>query len=358
MIAPWKGRRGPPPHRWEPAMTEPAAAPAATPDAVPAAELAPDANPDANTATTPAADAGFDAWLDRAWEDHAADPPAVLARVQTEGPACAGDDAAVAALARLGAHLHGTHLAQWGAGRAFQAALGAHPAAGALAREATAVHDAALALAAAGAGHAAGDDAGTAAPADPAATLPPASRVRALALAADHLHAHDADDAAARLAQAQALAASLPLADDDPACRALAVAGNNIAAALEELPQRSPAQRALMLAAAHAGRQWWARAGTWLHVERADHRLAMCHLAAGNAPAALAHAQACLDRVRANGDPPLERFFGLHALALAARALGDEARHGAALAGAQAAFDALDASDQDWCRPSLNALTG
>jgi hypothetical protein len=301
----------------------------------------------ATTGANPADDTGFDTWLARAWDDHAADPPGVLARVQAEGPPRAGDDAAVAALARLAAHLHGTHLAQWEAGRAFQATLSAHPAAGAAAREAAALHDAALALAAEGAGTRSDD----------AAATPPSAHVRALALAADHLHAHDSTAAAARLAQAQALADALPLADNDPACRALAVAGNNIAAALEELPQRDAAQRALMLAAAEAGRRWWARAGTWLQVERADHRLASCHLAAGDPAAARTHALACLARVREHGDPPLERFFGLEVLARAARALGDEPQRRAAVAGAQAAFAELPASDQGWCRATLQALS-
>lgn len=331
--------------------------------------------------TEPAAD-DFQPWLDRAWDEHAADPRAVLQRLLAQGSARAAADPEVAALARLAAHLHGTHLGLWAEGRAFQAELAAHPCAGPAARDAAALHDAALALAAAGAGAdgpaaGAGTDGGTDGSTDGAAAsvagaagaagapgaagsapLPPATRVRALALAADHLHAHDAGAAAARLQQAQALAAALPLAGDDPACRALAVAGNNIAAALEELPQRSAAQRALMLQAAHCGRRWWARAGTWLQVERAEYRLAMSHLAAGDPAAARAHAQACLEGVRANGDAALERFFGLQALALAERALGDAAAQAAAVAAAAAAFAALDEADQGWCRPALQALQG
>jgi hypothetical protein len=143
--------------------------------------------------------------------------------------------------------------------------------------------------------------------------------------------------------QAAADAAALP--DADPAVRALAVAGNNIAAALEQQPALDGAARVLMLQAAEVGLAFWRRAGTWLHEERARYRLAQSHRRAGDAASARRHARACLALVAAHGDEPLERFFGEEALGLAEAAAGDAAAHGRALAAARDAFARLTSKD-------------
>ena len=158
------------------------------------------------------------------------------------------------------------------------------------------------------------------------------------------------------LTEAQALAADLP--DDDPAVRVLAANSNNIAASLRDLAPLEPAPRELMLRAARAARTQWKRAGTWLEVERAEYRLAVCHLAAGDPVQALRHAELCDCVVRENGSAPLEVFFAAEALCLSARALGDAAAGTAHLAAARQAFDALPASDQAWCRATLDKLEG
>jgi hypothetical protein len=110
---------------------------------------------------------------------------------------------------------------------------------------------------------------------------------------------------------------------DDPASRALAVAANNLACTLEEREGRSKTETSLMLRAAEAARRYWEIAGTWLHVERAEYRLAISNLAAGRSRGALEHAGTCLRIVEENGSDPVEMFFAREALARAHDALGD-----------------------------------
>ena len=108
--------------------------------------------------------------------------------------------------------------------------------------------------------------------------------------------------------------------------------------------------------AAQAARDHWALAGTWLEVERAEYRLAMSWLQAGDAAQACRQAQACLDGVSANEGPALELFYACEAMARSLVALGD--RPGAAHATAQAdeAFAALAPDDRAACEASLQVL--
>jgi hypothetical protein len=284
----------------------------------------------------------FDGWLEEAWSRHAADPAGVAARLAGEGAARAADDSQLLALVRLVHHVMGEHLRRWAEGRATVAALGAHAACGAGTRAQLPVFDASLALAG-------GLE-------DLRATLGRSDRIRANALAAGSLVGHDAARAGELLAEAMASAEAEPLDDADPACRALAVAGNNLACELEDKPGRSEAERTLMLLGARTARTWWARVGGWLEIERAEYRLSMSWLAAGDPSRALEHARACLAIVEQQGAPPLEAFFGWEAAGRAAAAAGDASGHAQALEQSRAAFEALGEGDRRWCRASLDAL--
>jgi hypothetical protein len=284
----------------------------------------------------------FDTWLDKAWDDHADDAAAVATRAAGEGAALAATDAQLGALARLTHHLYGDHLGRFADGQAALAALARHPACGAEAGRMLKVLDAALALA---------DGADADAPA-----LDTSGRIRATALAAGDLALRDTPRAAALLKQASDDAEDADLAAADPAHRALAVAGNNIACAMEDKAARSDAERTLMIAAARTGRTYWERAGSWLEVERAEYRLAMSWLAAGDVAQARRHAQECLAIVREHDAPALEAFFGWEALGRVERAAGNATGHAHALAQARAAFERLAEGDQGWCRASLDKL--
>jgi hypothetical protein len=282
----------------------------------------------------------FDTFIQQAWNDHAADSAGVAARLSTEGWVQLSSAAELPALAHLAHHVLGQHLGHWDDGMAFQQRLAESPWCDDAGRAAVQRYLHSLAL--------------SAGRSDPRTGMNPADHVRVSALAAATLALHDTPRAAALLQQALAQADDPPLPDSDPAVRALAVAANNLAGTLEEQPERTADQRALMILAAQSARRLWARAGTWLETERAEYRLAMTWLQAGDATRARHHAQACLQIVQDHDAPPLEHFFAHEALALAERAAGRDAAR--ALAQAQQAFDALSADDQAGCRETLGKL--
>ena len=285
----------------------------------------------------------FDAFIDRAWNDHAGDAGAVARRLD-EGVALVTDETQLSRLAHLAQHVHGAHLGDWRAGIAFIEGLVRGPcyapegASGAALRR----YAASLALA-----QGAAVD---------LAELSPSDRIRVGGLAAANLVEHDPSRAAQLLQDALALAERSGLPAGDPMNRDLAVAGHNLACALEEKPGRSADERALMILAAQTSRHYWALAGTWLETERAEYRLAMSWLQAGEPARARDHAQACLQIVAANDGAALERFFGWEALGRAERAAGNASDHAQALARAREAFTELDPSDQTWCAASLDRL--
>jgi hypothetical protein len=284
-------------------------------------------------------------WIDAAWGSHGDDAAGVATRLHSEAlPLLMGQpsDDDVAAVARLAHHVLGPHLAQWQAGQRLLESLAALPAASEATQSVLARLRASLALAAGEPGA--------------RAALAPAERVAVAALAADNLAAHDGARAAPLLRQATVEAETLALPDNAPAIRAIAVAANNAAGTLRDLRERSPEQTAFMLDAAAVARSHWARAGTWLQVERAEYFLAHSHLAAGQAAAAQEHARACLRIVADNGSVPLEVFFGQEALALAAHAAGNATERDAAVATAAATFPRLDDADKPWCQPALDKL--
>jgi hypothetical protein len=287
----------------------------------------------------------FDTFLDRAWNEHATQPAAVAARLAPEGLPLAQTDDQVAQLAFLAKHVQGLHLGRWAEALALQAQMAALPQVPADGATAQALqrHRTVLRLAA---GEADALPEGT----------PPNEHARLHALTAAMLTYADAPRASALLLQTEAACAALP--DADPAVRALAVGANNIAGHLQDETRLSPAQVALMLHAAHQSRRAWARAGTWLEVERADYRLALCCARAGAHDEARVHAQACLAAVQAQQPPApaLEFFFAWEALARVATAAGDEAGRAAAVAAAAAAFTQLSEADQGWCAAVLQAL--
>jgi hypothetical protein len=286
----------------------------------------------------------FDSFLSQAWDEHAADAAGVAERLDTLGPGLVGEEAQLVPLGHLTHHVYGEHLGRWADGRALLQRLAAHRACSpeGAARAALQRFQASLALCEGSA--------------DERPSMSAPDRIRVTALAAANLAERDTARASTLFTEALAAAEKAGLDAADPTNRALAVTGNNLACTLEEKSTRTPAERDLMIAAAQAGRRYWALAGTWLETERAEYRLAMTWLQAGDPTLAHHHAQLCLALVQANDGPPLERFFGYEALALAERAAGHAARAAAAAAQAREAFAALDEGDRGWCRATLDKL--
>ena len=286
----------------------------------------------------------FDAFIDQAWTDHATNPAAVAATLQAQGLARVTDAQQLASMAHLAHHVFGSHLARWQKGVQFQQQLAALPCceAGGVQAQTIARNISAIRLAGG-----LGDD---------RAGLGASDRIRLNAMAANNLAEHDADSANAFLQAALQEADKAGLPETDPFHRALAIAGNNIAGTLEEKPTLSANEVQLMIKAAQVARHHWAIAGTWLEAERAEYRLCLCWLKAGDINQARQHGQNCLNIVQAQGNVPLEAFFAWVVLGRVEQAAGSTAGLAAALAQAENAFAHLDASDQGWCRASLDKL--
>ena len=186
--------------------------------------------------------------------------------------------------------------------------------------------------------------------------LPLEARVSSLATAASALAARDElRPAIAALERALQLAEP-GLPEGSAANRALAVAGNNMAAVLEGKPERDAVQTAAMLVAAEAGLKYWKLAGTWLEEERAEYRLARSQLQAGKARDAAASAQRCIAVCRRNGAPAFEQFFGFAVLALAQRSAGDREASDANRAEAMRQLEQVSSEERQWCGADLAEL--
>jgi hypothetical protein len=286
----------------------------------------------------------FESFMDRAWDEHAEQPAAVAVRLAESGLPLLGDEAQLIALARLAHHLHGEHLGQWQQGTAFQAQLAALPVCAAEGEATVQRHVVSLELAAG--------------LADRRDGLSVSDRIRVGALAAASLVARDLPRASALLHQALAEAEAAGLPDGDPYARALAVTGNNLACELEERPQRSADERTLMILAAQTARRYWALAGGWRETARAEYRLGMTWLRAGDAELAGWHAQQCLDITGSHGGLAMDRFLAWEVVASSARARADTAGAALALTELQATLAEVDEGDRVWCRSRWTELAG
>lgn len=291
----------------------------------------------------------LDAFVSKGWQDHAGDPAAVFTRLP-EGVPLVQTPAHAAALAGLIVHVAGEHLGRWGDGIALLERVRTHPACDPAAPEGRAVARSFAVLS-----RCAGD--GAAEARWLGADASSSERVRVLATAASALAGQRrVRQAAADFVEALRLAGD-GLPGGDPGNRALAVTANNLAVELEERPARTPEETALMLEAARAGRRFWALAGGWLQVERAEYRLAMSHLAAGQAARALEHAERCLAVVLENGADAVERVFAHEARARAKHALADATGARGARDEATAALGAVtDEGMRAQCAESLARL--
>ena len=173
-------------------------------------------------------------------------------------------------------------------------------------------------------------------------------------------------EAAVLLAADEAAAATLGRA---PAAVAYASSADNIAVELQtggrpvgaaRDVRRDAARDALMLQAAAIARRAWGHAGTWLHAERAEYRLALCHAVAGQGEQAVQHAQLCLAACQAAGSEAdaVEHFFAHEAMARAQRAAGALAEAAAARARMAALLPAIAEADglRAWCADALASV--
>jgi hypothetical protein len=257
----------------------------------------------------------LDEFISKGWDDHAKDAAGVFGRFP-DGIALVSQPKHLPPLAGLIVHVSGEHLGRWDDGLALLGRLEAHPSFDAASPAGKAVirSKAVLHLAA-----------GRRAEAErleehcrAGGPIPPASdRIRILATASSAL-AGQRRTAEARALFEEALAlASYGPTRDDPAARALAVTGNNLACDYELRPSRTPDEAELMVRAAETGLRFWSITGTWIETERAHYRLSCSQRTAGHTAKATTSALQCLEIVELNGGDPGELFYAREALALA-----------------------------------------
>ena len=136
---------------------------------------------------------------------------------------------------------------------------------------------------------------------------------------------------------------------DDAPSRAIAVASNNLASELVEMPSRSAEEDALMASAADAAHEFWLKAGDWRSDERARYLKALVANALGRPAAALGQIDEALAIITANGEAPIDHTFLTLARSRALRLLDRAAESAAALAQSDAAAAAWDDQGlRDW----------
>jgi hypothetical protein len=285
----------------------------------------------------------FDAFLETAWNDHGDHPEVVADRLASSLHVVATVEH-IPPFARLLTHVYGEHLGQWDRGVALLESLRCVPAFDGSAAAAGALDRSVATLRYAG-----GET-------SVLESLSAENRISVLALAASALAGrNEMKRALAAYAEALALAdAGLPA--QSPALRALAVGGNNLAAALEEKTDRDNAETQGMIVAANGGLTYWKLAGTWLEEERAEYRLTRSLLQAGRPRDAIASALRCIDVCTRNDAPAIETFFGYVVLALAQRANGDAGAFAASRLQAIALHEQVPAEEKQWCRSDLADL--
>lgn len=286
----------------------------------------------------------FDTTIRQAWADHANAPRDVAARWPDLRALVTGEPQ-LERLIALTLHVHGPHLGDWAGGAAALESL----------RSLAAYRDdgnsgAAMRRCMASLALCAGTQARGTIP------LSASDDIRVHAMAAESLIDFDTPRATRLLKQAVDLADRSGLPASDATHRSLAVAANNLTCTLEEKKPRSDDERTLMIYAAQTARHHWALAGTWLEIERAEYRLAMTWLQAGDVVKARQHAQSCLEIIDSNQGAALERLFGWEALGLVERAAGNATGHARALEMARAALAELSEEDRGWCQESVDKL--
>ena len=285
----------------------------------------------------------YDEFIEGAWNDHGDHPQEVAERLAASFAVVEGPEH-IPPFARLLTHVYGEHLGQWGRGvelleslRRLPAFDGSVAVAGALTRSVATLRYA-------------GGESSALVP------LSAEDRIGVLAMAASAFAGHsEFKQAIGAYSEALRLADS-GLPPQSPAIRALAVGGNNLAAALEEKKDRDHTETSGMVAAANGGLQYWKLAGTWLEEERAEYRLTRSLLQAGRPQDAIQSAQRCIAVCALNNAPAIERFFGYVVLALAQRAAGDSDSFKVSRGQALTLFEQVPDEEKKWCQSDLHEL--
>jgi tetratricopeptide (TPR) repeat protein len=278
----------------------------------------------------------FDDFLSQAWNDHAKQAEEVAKKIPG-GIALIEKGEEIPQMAHLITHVFGEHLGRWEQGVQVLQGLKQNPCFVKMSESDLSISRSIASLEMASGKRQSVEDLST------------SDQIRVLAVAASALSEQKNSDKAQSLFRQALDSAQIGIIKDDPANRALAVTGNNLACSLEEKAVRTPKDTELMILAAQTGRKYWEIAGTWKQVTWGEYRLAMTYLKAGDLVQSLEHAQACLELAQEHETPPLEMFFGYEVLALIEKARENSIGFSRALEQAKAYFEKLSADDKSAC---------
>ena len=287
----------------------------------------------------------FEAFIETAWNDHADRPQDVADRLAASVHIVEKVEQ-IPPFARLTTHVFGEHLGQWEQGiavleslRRGQAFDGGPATTDVLLRSVAVLR------------YARGDQ-------DALAPLSPENRVSVLATASSALAGQGKFTQAISAYAEATRCAPADLSPKSAAIRALAIGGNNLAAALEGKQDRDPTETRGMIDAAEGGLKYWKLAGTWLEEERAEYRLTRSLLQAGESAAAVSSARRCIAVCEGHSAPDIELFFGYAVLALALRAAGDADGFTAGRQRALQIYERVAPDERVWCKAELAELDG
>jgi hypothetical protein len=184
----------------------------------------------------------------------------------------------------------------------------------------------------------------------------PSDKIRILAMAAGSIFEHgDFKRAKKFFTEALELAVT-GLSKDDPANRAVAITGNNLACSIEEKANRTEDDIQLMILASKTGRKYWEIAGGKSEVAMAEYRLSQTYLQAKMIELSYEHAQNCVELCEENQLSSLDHFYGYEALALAEKLRQNELGFLKALEKVKIHFEQLSPEDKKWCEKTLSQL--
>jgi hypothetical protein len=127
--------------------------------------------------------------------------------------------------------------------------------------------------------------------------------------------------------------------------RTVAVASNNLGWELYEMSSRTPDEDVLMQFSAETSLKFWLKCGTWINAERGHYLNALFANVTGDPESGLAHADAALAVIAANGERLLDAALLHLARAVSLVDLGDPDGWAHAIADADAAAAKLVAKD-------------
>ncbi len=127
--------------------------------------------------------------------------------------------------------------------------------------------------------------------------------------------------------------------------RTIAVASNNLGWEVYEMSSRTADEDALMQLCAETSLKFWRKCGNWINEERGRYLNALVANVTGDPTSSLAHADAALAIIAANGERPLDAALLQLARAVSLAALGDADGRAHAIGNADAAAARLAATD-------------